>query len=83
MGVVPDNALARRYRDVLGAVNATLAAAAVLRAQSGSLVGTVARDSFGHMIGGAEIRLPHLNRVVTTNYLGDFGISAIPPGPRL
>ena len=28
MGIVPDNALARRYRDVLGAVNATWAAAA-------------------------------------------------------
>ena len=28
MGIVPDNALARRYRDVLGAVNAAWAAAA-------------------------------------------------------
>jgi adenosylcobinamide kinase/adenosylcobinamide-phosphate guanylyltransferase len=28
LGIVPDNALARRYRDVLGRVNATWAAAA-------------------------------------------------------
>ena len=59
---------------------ATLAAAAPVHAQSGSLSGTVARDSSGHMIGGAEVRLAQLSRVVTTNYLGDFGIGAIPPG---
>ena len=59
---------------------ATLATAASVRAQNGSLTGTVARDSSGHMIGGAEIRLPQLNRAVTTNYLGEFGIAAIPPG---
>lgn len=59
---------------------AMLAAAASVPAQSGSLVGTVARDSSGHMIGGVEIRLPQLTRLVTTNYLGEFGISAIPAG---
>ena len=59
---------------------ATLAAAASVEAQNGSLAGTVARDSAGHMIGGVEIRVPQLSRVVTTNYLGEFGISAIPPG---
>jgi hypothetical protein len=59
---------------------ATLAAAASVRAQNGSLVGTVARDSSGHMIGGVEIRLPQINRIVTTNYLGEFGIASIPAG---
>jgi len=64
---------------VIAAV-ATLAAAASVRAQNGSLAGTVARDSAGHMIGGVEIRLPQINRIVTSNYLGEFGISAIPAG---
>ena len=32
------------------------------------------------MVGGAELRLPQLNRVATTNYLGEFGIGRIPPG---
>ena len=64
---------------VLAAV-ATLAAAASVGAQNGALTGTVARDSAGHMIGGVEIRLPQLNRFVTSNYLGEFGIGAIPPG---
>jgi len=64
---------------------ATLAAAASVRAQNaaaqnGSLVGTVARDSSGHMIGGVEIRLAQINRIVTTNYLGEFGIASIPAG---
>src|SRR5690349_20983784 len=59
---------------------ATLATAASVRAQAGSLSGTVARDSSGHMIGGAEVRLPQINRIVTTNYLGEFGIAGIPPG---
>jgi len=59
---------------------ATLAAAASLPAQNGSLVGTVARDSAGHMIGGAEIRISQINRTATTNYLGEFGIAAIPAG---
>jgi hypothetical protein len=64
---------------VIAAV-ATLAAAASVHAQNGSLAGTVARDSAGHMIGGVEIRLPQLNRLVTSNYLGEFGFAAIPPG---
>jgi carboxypeptidase family protein len=69
---------------VIAAV-ATLAAAASVRAQNasaqnGSLAGTVARDSSGHMIGGVEIRLPQINRIVTTNYLGEFGIASIPAG---
>jgi len=54
-----------------------LATAASVGAQTGSLAGTVARDSSGHMIGGAEIRLPQVNRAVTTNYLGEFGIAGI------
>ncbi len=64
---------------VIAAV-ATLATAASASAQDGSLSGTVARDSAGHMVGGVEIRLPQINRAVTTNYLGEFGISRIPPG---
>src|SRR4029079_10518237 len=59
---------------------AKLAAAASVQAQNGSLAGTVARDSVGHMIGGAEIRLPQISRLVTSNYLGEFGIAGIPPG---
>jgi hypothetical protein len=59
---------------------ATLATAASVGAQNGSLAGTVARDSAGHMIGGVEVRLPEINRVVLTNYLGEFGLTAIPPG---
>jgi len=57
-----------------------LATAASVGAQTGSLAGTVARDSSGHMIGGAEIRLPQVNRAATTNYLGEFGIAGIAPG---
>ena len=59
---------------------ASLAAAASVGAQTGSFAGTVARDSSGHMIGGAEIRLPQISRLVTSNYLGEFGIAGIPPG---
>lgn len=58
----------------------TLTTAASIRAQNASLVGTVARDSSGHMIGGVEVRLPQLNRTVTTNYLGEFAVAGIPPG---
>ena len=62
------------------AAAASLAAAASVGAQTGSFAGTVARDSAGHMIGGAEIRLPQINRAATTNYLGEFGIAGIAPG---
>jgi hypothetical protein len=57
-----------------------LATAASVRGQNGSLTGTVARDSSGHMVGGVEVRLPQINRIVTTNYLGEFAIAAIPAG---
>ena len=79
MRFAPNGRSARASALALAAV-ATLAAAASASAQNGSLAGTVARDSSGHMIGGAEIRLPQLNRAVTSNYLGEFGISALPPG---
>jgi hypothetical protein len=59
---------------------ATLAPAASVRAQNGSLTGAVARDSSGHMVGGVEVRLPQLNRVATTNYLGEFAVGGIRPG---
>ncbi len=49
-------------------------------AQTGGLVGSVARDSAGHMIGGAEIRIPQLNRVATSNYLGEFRVDGLAPG---
>jgi hypothetical protein len=58
----------------------TLATAASVGAQTGSLAGTVARDSAGHVLGGVELRLPQVNRVATTNYLGEFGIAGLPIG---
>jgi hypothetical protein len=47
---------------------------------TGSFIGSVARDSAGHGIPQAEVRLPQLRRLTTTNYLGEFRLSGLPAG---
>ncbi|HEY4219316.1 MAG TPA: carboxypeptidase-like regulatory domain-containing protein [Gemmatimonadaceae bacterium] len=49
-------------------------------ARTGTIVGTVARDSAGTMVGQAQIQLPALNRSATTNWLGEFQFSDVPAG---
>lgn len=48
--------------------------------QTGRVVGSVTRDSSGHPIGGAEIRLPTANRITTSNYMGEFRFDDLAPG---
>ena len=55
-------------------------AALPAHAQTGTFLGTVARDSMDHAVGNAEVALPQLNLKATTNYMGEFRIGAIPPG---
>ncbi|HEY4219311.1 MAG TPA: carboxypeptidase-like regulatory domain-containing protein [Gemmatimonadaceae bacterium] len=54
--------------------------AAAQATRSGTVVGTVARDSLGTMVGEAQVQLPELNRSATTNWLGEFDFSNVPPG---
>ncbi|HEY4219310.1 MAG TPA: carboxypeptidase-like regulatory domain-containing protein [Gemmatimonadaceae bacterium] len=49
-------------------------------AQTGTFLGTVARDSMDHAVGNAEVAVPQLNLKTTTNYMGEFRIGQIPPG---
>ncbi|HEY4219312.1 MAG TPA: carboxypeptidase-like regulatory domain-containing protein [Gemmatimonadaceae bacterium] len=49
-------------------------------AQTGTFLGTVARDSMDHTVGNAEVAVPQLNLKTTTNYMGEFRIGQIPPG---
>ena len=68
-----------RLRSVLATV-AILATPIVAAAQAGRLVGTVARDSAGHMLGGITVTIPSIGRAAQTNYLGEFGLSNLVPG---
>jgi hypothetical protein len=64
-------------------VLATVAgAAAAAGAQTGSVMGTVFRDSANHPVGGAIVSFPAINRAVRTNYLGEFRIDGVPPGKQ-
>jgi hypothetical protein len=49
-------------------------------AQTGTFLGTVARDSMDNAVGNAEVALPQLNLKTTTNYMGEFRLGQIPPG---
>jgi hypothetical protein len=51
-----------------------------LYGQTGSLVGSVASDSLGHPIAGADIRLPALGVTRAANYAGEFRFDGLPPG---
>jgi hypothetical protein len=51
-----------------------------LYCQTGSLVGSVASDSLGHPIAGADIRLPALGVTRAANYAGEFRFDGLPPG---
>ncbi len=59
---------------------ALVAVAHVALAQTGMIVGSVARDSMGHAIAGAEVRLAGAPRSTTTNYLGEFRVDGLAPG---
>jgi carboxypeptidase family protein len=62
-------------------VVALVSTAQAVGAQSAVLLGTVMRDTLGHALaGGIEIRIPQLGSGATTNYLGEFRITRIPPG---
>jgi hypothetical protein len=67
---------------VYGAAMA-VAATASAGAQRPSFFGTVARDTLEHMIGGAEIRIPALDRATISNYMGQFRFSNLPAGKYL
>jgi hypothetical protein len=82
-----DHRARRRLAAAIGvaiAVIATLAPAQRASAQAGttagSFVGSVARDSAGHGIPQAEVRLPDLRRLTTTNYLGEFRFAGLAAG---
>ncbi len=69
-----NRSLAALYAVAFGAV------AQVAAAQTGAIIGTVARDTLGHGIGDAEVSLPALGRGTRTNYLGEFRFDHIPAG---
>ena len=55
-----------------------------LGGQASALMGTVVRDTLGHALGGGvEVRIPQINSGGTTNYMGEFRITRIPPGRYL
>lgn len=58
-------------------------AAGSAEAQTGVLIGAVARDSGDHRLGGAEVSIASLKRVTTTNYMGEFRMDGLPPGQYL
>jgi hypothetical protein len=65
------------------ALVAMVVAGAQLHAQTtGSIGGTVLRDTLGHAIAGSEIFLPGLNRSARANASGDFRIDGVPPGKQ-
>jgi hypothetical protein len=64
----------------LAAAVASAMAVAPAVAQTGSIAGTVFRDSLGHGVGGAIVSLPSLDRSARTNYLGEFRIDGVPAG---
>lgn len=51
-----------------------------VRAQTGTFLGTVSRDSMDHPVGNAEVQLPQLHLRTTTNYLGEFRFGSVPAG---
>jgi hypothetical protein len=59
---------------------ASVGSSQLARAQAGSFVGIVARDTLDHGIANAEVRLPQLDRLATTNDSGTFEIPDIPAG---
>lgn len=52
----------------------------ICTAQTATLFGLVMRDSLGHELSGAEVRLTGLPRPVLTNSRGGFRVDALPPG---
>lgn len=75
--------MAMKTRSAIGAALLLLASQS-LRGQTSALLGTVMRDTLGHAVGGgAEVRIPQLNGGTTTNYLGEFRLTRIPPGTYL
>jgi len=58
--------------------HAFLSVAAI--AQTGTIGGTVYRDTLFHQLVGVEISIPLLNRRAVSNYAGDFRLSGIPTG---
>lgn len=57
-----------------------LASALPGAAQTGTLTGTVTRDSSGRALPGAEILLPDLKRSATANYMGEFRLNQLAVG---
>lgn len=55
-------------------------AASTAHSQTGTFVGTVARDSAGTAVGQAEVQIPQLKLSTTTNYQGEFRFSNVPAG---
>ena len=61
-----------------------VATAHPLAAQNAAIVGVVMRDTLGHALGGGiEVRIPQINAVAATNYMGEFRLTRIPPGKYL
>src|SRR4051794_26107474 len=70
-------------RSLVRGVLMTVITAGSACAQRPSFFGTVARDTLDHMIGGAEIRIPALDRATISNYMGQFRFSNLPAGKYL
>ena len=64
----------------LAAALAIGVAAPPVWSQTAVLSGSVLRDSAGHPIQGAQISIPKLGKLATSNAFGDFRISDLPTG---
>jgi len=70
----------RRRNARLVHVFVALVTASASVAQTGTLSGTVMRDTSGHQLAGAEVMLPDLKRGATANWAGEFRIDKVPVG---
>jgi hypothetical protein len=64
----------------LFAVAALMLPLAICKAQTATLLGLVMRDSLGHELSGAEVRIAGMPQSVLTNLRGGFRIDALPAG---
>jgi hypothetical protein len=62
------------------ACSASARAQGAQSAQPGTFAGTVARDTVGDAIAGAEVSIPDLNLTTLTNARGEFELSGVPSG---
>jgi hypothetical protein len=68
------------FRNICSLIAALALSTSSLAAQTAMLGGTIAGDSLGHPVGGAEVSIPSLGLKTTTNYMGEFRFSHLPAG---